>query len=99
MVLRFAKIDSFIEDKLYFWFDYVSEDEYGSIRITTNNIDNSNDWDLIEEFGIDENQFFMGYLRSGKNSIKRCNKRGLFYPLFFICLFTTKMLSKLLNFY
>lgn len=55
-------IDSFHleEDNIYFWFDYVSEDEYGSIRITTaNNIDNSNDWDLIEEFGIDENQAFV----------------------------------------
>lgn len=55
-------IDSFHleDDNIYFWFDYVSEDEYGSIRITTaNNIDNSNDWDLIEEFGIDENQAFV----------------------------------------
>ena len=55
-------IDSFHleEDNIYFWFDYVSEDEDGSIRITTaNNIDNSNDWDLIEEFGIDENKAFV----------------------------------------
>ena len=55
-------IDSFHleEDNIYFWFDYVSEDEDGSIRITTaNNIDNSNHWDLIEEFGIDENKAFV----------------------------------------
>lgn len=55
-------VDSFhIEDEsIYLWFDYETTDEYGTIRVTTaNNIDNTEDWDIIEEFGINENKSFI----------------------------------------
>ena len=54
-------IDSFHleNNNIYFWFDYSDVEENEPYRITSaNDIDNPNDWGLIEEFGINDDKSF-----------------------------------------